>query len=207
VGEKDRGLTFDRVADRASRIANVGSCEPQRKDQQMERKCDRKIAHPRAVGRRSTRKGFNLSRSKVHDMSTTLDTECSREEWTRAGSSAADAAAATGAMTGHAVNAVGAAAMETVQDMGRGADDLAARAGGGIEHLGQMLAEKSPTSGPLGVASQAVAQSLQRGGKCLEETKLSGTPEMLSELIRQNPLAAVLTGLVTGYLLARAMKE
>jgi hypothetical protein len=59
----------------------------------------------------------------------------------------------------------------------------------------------------LGVASQAVAHSLQRGGKCLEETKLSGTPEMLSELIRQNPLAAVLTGLVTGYLLARAMKE
>lgn len=140
-------------------------------------------------------------------MSTTLDTENSREEWNRAGSSAADAAAATGAMTGHAANAVGAATMEMVQDLGRGADDLASRAGGGIEHLGQMLAEKTPCTGPLGTASQAVAQGLQRGGKMLEEAKLSGTPEMLSELIRQNPLAAVMTGLVTGYLLARAMKE
>jgi hypothetical protein len=169
--------------------------------------CDRVIENSRVVGLRSTRDGLNFSRTKVDDMSTTLDTECSRDEWNRAGRSAADAAAATGAMTGHAVHAVGAATMEAVHDLGRGADDLAARAGGGIEHLGQMLAEKTPCTGPFGSATQAVAQGLQRGGKMLEETKLSGTPEMLTELIRQNPLAAVMTGLVAGYFLARAMKE
>jgi hypothetical protein len=140
-------------------------------------------------------------------MSTTLAPECSREEWTRAGDSAADAAAATGSMTSHAVNAVGASAMEAVHDLGQGADDLAARAGGGIEHLGQMLGENMPSTGRLGAASQAVAQSIQRGGRMVEETKLSGAPQLLSELIRQHPLAAVLTGLAAGYLVARALKD
>jgi hypothetical protein len=140
-------------------------------------------------------------------MSTTLKPETNRDEWALAADSATDAAAATGAMASHAANAVGAKAMDAVHGLGQNADDLAARAGGGIEHLGQMLGENTPTSGRLGAASQAVAQSIQRGGKMIEETKLSGAPEMLSALIRQHPLAAMVTGVAVGFLVARATKD
>jgi len=70
-----------------------------------------------------------------------------------------------------------------------------------------LLSEHTPRDGVLGSASQAVAHTVQRGGKYLEEAKLSGAMEMLTALIRQHPVAAVMTGIAAGYLVARALRS
>jgi hypothetical protein len=137
----------------------------------------------------------------------TLTPKTNRDEWTQAGSKAADAAASAGEMAGHAASAVGAMAQQAVCDVGQKADDLTAQAGSGIDHLGSLFGEHTPQDGVLGSASQAVAQTVQRGGKYLEEAKLSGTAATLTELIRQHPVAAVVAGIAAGYLVARALRN
>lgn len=137
----------------------------------------------------------------------TVTAGTNHDEWNQAGSKAADAAASVGEMAGHAASAVGEMAQQAVRDVGQTADDLTARAGSGIDHLGSLLSEHAPQDGVLGSASQAVAHTVQRGGKYLEEAKLSGAAALLTELIRQHPVAAVVTGIAAGYLVARALRN
>ncbi len=137
----------------------------------------------------------------------TIAPGASREEWTQAGGKAGDAAAAAGEMASHAASAVGAMARQAVTGVGKQADDLTARAGSEIEHLGDLLSENTPHDGMLGTASQAVAHSVQRGGQYLEEAKLSGTSAMITELVRQHPVAAIFAGFAAGFLVSRVLRD
>lgn len=130
-----------------------------------------------------------------------------QNEWTEAANKAADAAASAGQMAGHAANAAGGMAKQAVSAAGQKADDLTALAGSGIDHLGQMIGEKGPKDGLLGDASQAVAQTVQRGGQYLEDAKLSGAATALTELIRQHPAPAIAIGIALGFLLGRALRN
>lgn len=129
------------------------------------------------------------------------------DEWTKAGGNVADAAASVTEMAGHAANAVGNMAKQAASEVGKKADSLTAQAGSGIEHLGNMLSDNTPHDGMLGAASQAVAQTVQRGGRYLEEAKLSGAAETLTQLVRQHPVAAVMTAVTAGFLIGRALKN
>jgi ElaB/YqjD/DUF883 family membrane-anchored ribosome-binding protein len=130
-----------------------------------------------------------------------------RDEWSQAGEKAADTASCAGEMATHAAGAVGDMAKQAACDVGQTADDLTAKAGSNIERMGQMLSDNTPKDGMLGSASQAVAQSVQRGGRYLEEAKLSGAADSLTELIRQHPVAAIVSGIAVGYLLGRALRS
>jgi len=92
-------------------------------------------------------------------------------------------------------------------NVGKKADDLTSGAGSSIRNMGESLSQKAPHEGMLGDASQAVANTIKEGGRYLEEAGLSGIGEDLTQLIRRNPVPAVLVGLGVGFLIGRALRS
>lgn len=130
------------------------------------------------------------------------------EDWTNpslekaknAGSQAMDKARDTAASVGELASQAAAAT-------GKKADDLTASAGTGLRKLADTIGDNAPREGALGTASQAVAKTLKQSGKYLQEAKLSGMAEDVTELIRRNPFPAILLGLGVGFLLGRTMRS
>jgi ElaB/YqjD/DUF883 family membrane-anchored ribosome-binding protein len=83
------------------------------------------------------------------------------------------------------------------------ADEGVATVGRGVENLGQTVRDKGPQSGVMGRATSAVADTLENTGEYLEEKGLSGMASDVTDLIRRNPIPAVLIGVGVGFLLAR----
>jgi hypothetical protein len=129
------------------------------------------------------------------------------QEWAQAAGSAKEAAASVGEMACHAASAVGEMANQAACDVGKRADALTASAGVGIQGLGDQLSRNAPHSGMLGNASQAVASSVKHGGEYLEEHKLSGITEDVTELIRRNPIPAIFIAIGLGWFMARMLKR
>jgi len=109
---------------------------------------------------------------------------------------ARDAAANVGDMASHAATTVG-----------KKADDLTAGCGTGIKNLGERLEQKGPHEGMLGQASHAVAETLKQGGHYIEDSKLSGMADDMTQFIRRNPVPVLLFGIGFGFLLGRAMRS
>ncbi len=82
-----------------------------------------------------------------------------------------------------------------------------ASVGCGMKSLAGTLREKGPHEGMLGSAASSVASSLESGGRYLQEEGLSGMGQDLTNLIRRNPVPALLLGVGIGYLLARATRS
>lgn len=128
-----------------------------------------------------------------------------RKEWSLAQDKARDAAACVGDMANHAASAIGAMAGDAVCEVGRRADDFAATAGARIHGLGETLSDRAPHQGMLGSASQAVARGVKESGEYLEGAKLSGVTEDVAELVRRNPIPAVLIALGLGWFFGRKL--
>jgi hypothetical protein len=88
--------------------------------------------------------------------------------------------------------------------VGEKADSATSSVGSGMKSLGETIRDKGPQSGFLGSATSTVAGALESSGRYLEEQGLSGIGEDLTNLIRRNPLSAILLGIGLGFLLARA---
>lgn len=82
------------------------------------------------------------------------------------------------------------------------ADDVAANLGGSIRQFGDRIQANSP-DGYLGCAAEAVADRVKRGGEYLEDAKFSGATDDLAELIRRNPIPAVLIAAGLAWFLER----
>ncbi len=95
---------------------------------------------------------------------------------------------------------------QAASDVGTKADELTASAGAGIHGLGDRLSKIAPQTGPLGSASQAVAQTVKDGGKYIEGAKLSGISEDIAQLIRRYPIPAVLIGVGLGWFVCRKLR-
>lgn len=78
--------------------------------------------------------------------------------------------------------------------------------GCGMESLGAAIHENKPKDGILHDAGAAIAAKLESGGQYLESHGLTGVGEDLSNLIRKNPVPALLLGVGMGFLLAKMMK-
>lgn len=130
-----------------------------------------------------------------------------RDESTELCTDAQNISKSVGALAEHTANALGGMAQQAACQVGEQADALTARAGSGIEQLGTLMSEHSPHDGIVGNAAQAMAHTVQQGGRYLEEAKLSGATETLTQLIRQHPVTAVIGGIAAGYLLAKAMRN
>jgi hypothetical protein len=87
--------------------------------------------------------------------------------------------------------------------IGQKADSTTAAVGEGLKSMGSTIREKTPKSGVLGEASAAVADTLESSGRYIQEEGVKGMAGDLTNMIRKNPLPAVLIGVGIGFLLAR----
>ena len=106
-------------------------------------------------------------------------------------------------MASTAGQAVGSAATT----VGHKAEDAVGAVGSGMHSLGEKIHEKAPESGMLGKAAGAVANTLEAGGRYLEEKRISGMAEDFTNMIRRNPIPALLIGVGLGFLLARTFRS
>lgn len=94
---------------------------------------------------------------------------------------------------------------EATSYVGKKADDATAAVGAGMKSVASTIRDKGPEKGVLGSANSAVADTLDQGGRYLQEKGLSGIGNDMTEVIRRNPIPAVLVGIGLGYLVARAL--
>jgi len=59
----------------------------------------------------------------------------------------------------------------------------------------------------LGSAANRVADTLESGGKYLEQEGLSGMAGDLTDLVKKNPIPALLIAVAVGVLIARATRS
>jgi len=118
----------------------------------------------------------------------------------KAGAAAADAGTRVKELASSVASRVGDAASA----VGKRAEDAASAVGSGMTSLGGTIREHTPGQGMFGNASGAVADSLERGGRYLQNQGLSGVGGDITNLIRRNPIPAVLIGIGVGFLLSRA---
>jgi hypothetical protein len=87
------------------------------------------------------------------------------------------------------------------------ADEMAGKVGSGLEAAAGTIRGNAPSSGMLGSAASRVADTLESGGKYLEREGLSGLAGDLTELIKKNPIPALLAAFAFGVLIARATRR
>jgi hypothetical protein len=91
--------------------------------------------------------------------------------------------------------------------VGHKAEDAASAVGAGIKSLGGTIRQYAPSSGVAGKASAAVADTLESGGRYLQQHKFGDMGADLAELIRRNPIPAVAIAAGAGFLLAHATRR
>jgi hypothetical protein len=67
--------------------------------------------------------------------------------------------------------------------------------------------EYGPHSGMLGGATDKVADAVEGAGKYVEDRNLSGMTDDLTNLIKRNPIPALMLGLGVGFLIGRALSS
>jgi len=87
------------------------------------------------------------------------------------------------------------------------AEDATSAVGSGMKSLAGTIRQNAPREGMLGNAGSAVASTLESGGRYLEEHGLSGIGDDLTDVIRRNPIPALLIGIGVGFLIARATRR
>jgi hypothetical protein len=98
-------------------------------------------------------------------------------------------------------------AQELAQNAGRRAEDATAALGERVQSAAGALRERGPQEGMLGSATGTVADSLDQAGRYIQDEGLAGMAEDLTELIRRNPIPAMLIGVGIGFLLAKVMRS
>lgn len=96
---------------------------------------------------------------------------------------------------------------EMASTVGKKVDSGVSAAGSGMQSFADTVRERGPSSGMLGSATSAVADTLESTGQYLESHGLSGIAEDLTGLIRRNPIPALLIGIGVGFLIARATRS
>jgi ElaB/YqjD/DUF883 family membrane-anchored ribosome-binding protein len=96
------------------------------------------------------------------------------------------------------------AAKQAASDLGRKAEDATHAVGSGLKSLGETIRQKGPAEGALGSATSSVASGLESGGQYLQQQGIKGIADDMTNLIRNNPIPALLVGVGLGFLLARA---
>jgi len=121
-----------------------------------------------------------------------------RESAQNVGDKAREAAGAVGDLASNAATA-------TVGAAGKTAEKLTHSAGSSVRQLGETIKEKGPQKGMFGDATRAVGDTLQEGGRYIEQEGLNGMMDDVTELVRRNPLPAILIGVGIGFLIGRTL--
>ncbi len=91
-----------------------------------------------------------------------------------AAAKARETAGSIGKMAEAAVSTVGSMATHAAENLREDADYLTARAGRGVQRLGEQMSRAAPHEGMLGDVSQSVARTITDGGEYIKDSKLSG---------------------------------
>jgi hypothetical protein len=83
------------------------------------------------------------------------------------------------------------------------ANEATAAVAGGMKSLAATLRDHTPKEGVLHTASSSLAESLESGGCYLQEEGLAGMAEDITNLVRRNPIPALLVGVGIGIVLAK----
>jgi len=121
------------------------------------------------------------------------------------GQKAEDATSYVGHKAEDAASYVGHKAEDAASYAGHKAEDASAAVGSGLRSLGKTVRDRGPEGGMSGDASAAVADTLESGGRYLQEEGLKVMTEDVTNLIRRNPIPALLIGVAAGYLAGKAM--
>src|SRR5207302_10258944 len=130
-------------------------------------------------------------------------TEKARNAAERAG----EAASTLGQRAKDTASSVGQSAADMASRVGQKAQDATSAVGGRMESLAGTIREKAPHEGMMGTATSAVADTLESGGRYLQEEGLRGLGADMYELIRRNPIPALLVGIALGFFIARATRR
>jgi len=98
-------------------------------------------------------------------------------------------------------------ARDAASTAGRRADQVADKVGSGMSSAADSVRQHAPDSGVLHSAASRVADTLDSGGRYLQEEGLSGLAGDLTEMIKRNPIPALFVGVCVGVLLARALRS
>jgi len=121
------------------------------------------------------------------------------------GQKASDAASTVGQKASDVASTVGKKPSDMASAVGDKADDATSAVGSGMKSLASTIREKTPELGMMGGVSGAVADTLESGGRYLQERQLSGIAEDLTDVIRRHPVPAILIGMGLGFFFARVM--
>src|SRR5882672_5693541 len=103
-----------------------------------------------------------------------------------------------------AASSVADRAKQAASTIGHTAEDATRGLGCGMQSLGETLRDKAPQGSVLGSAASTMASGLEKGGHYLKAKGISGMASDLTDLIRRNPVPALLVGGGLGFILARA---
>jgi len=120
---------------------------------------------------------------------------------------AREAAASVADKTRETASAMADKAGEMASNVGHKAEDATAAVGGSMKSLAGSIREHAPDSGMLHSASTSVADTLESGGRYLQEHGLEGLGADLTSLVRRNPLPALIFGITFGFLMGRAARR
>lgn len=102
---------------------------------------------------------------------------------------------------------VGTAVGNVASTVGHKAEDATASVGKGMENLGKKVRGMGPEDGIIGKATEGIAGALESTGRYLEQKNLSGMGDDLANMIRNNPIPAMLVGIGLGFLLAKTLRS
>jgi hypothetical protein len=119
----------------------------------------------------------------------------------------ASEAASAAERAGEVASNVGNRVSEMASGAGRRADRAVSAAGRGVESFAETVRDHGPSSGMLGSATSAVADTIDEAGNYLEEHGLSDIASDLTNLVRRNPIPALLVGFGLGFLIARVTRS
>lgn len=116
-----------------------------------------------------------------------------------------DAASYLGRKAEDAASYMGHKAEDAAAYVSQRTDDAGAAVGSGLRSLGQNVRDQGPEGGMAGSASAAVAGTLDSSGRYLQEEGIKDMAKDVTNLIRRNPIPALLIGIAAGYLAGKAM--
>jgi ElaB/YqjD/DUF883 family membrane-anchored ribosome-binding protein len=117
------------------------------------------------------------------------------------------AASQAGQAAQQAASTVAGKAQELASGAGKRVEEATAALGERVQSVADTIRERAPREGRLGTAAGAVADSLDSAGRYLQHEGVAGMAEDVTELIRRNPIPAMMVGVGIGFLLARLLRR
>jgi len=95
-------------------------------------------------------------------------------------------------------------ARDWASNAGKKAEDALGAVGSGMSSLAGTVRESLPHEGMIGSATECMADALETGGRYLKQEGFRGMADDVTNVIRRNPIPALLVGIGLGYLIARS---